>query len=260
MKDQYFGDINDYRNYGLLRLLCGPGAAASRQNAAVLPKQKVRRPTESPLRSTGSLSLGIAWMLTAPDGRRDGQRIAYLNQPERYRRFDPPLFDALRDIVLHHRRRRILCAEEFGLFPGARFFNDEFTDDPHQREALLPRLLDQFAGCDVIFFDPDNGLEVKSRPWGRKDSCKYLYWREVEATFQRGHSVLIFQHFPRVDRRSYTRVAKRQLLRRTGAAAVIAFKTSLVVFLLAVQPVHAARLRERAALVQAGWRGQVNVM
>jgi hypothetical protein len=26
MKDQYFGDINDYRNYGLLRLLCGSSA------------------------------------------------------------------------------------------------------------------------------------------------------------------------------------------------------------------------------------------
>jgi len=232
MKDQYFGDLNDYRNYGLLRLLCGPGG----------------------------LSLGIAWMLTAPDGRRDGQRIAYLHQPDRYRHFDPPLFDALHDIVLQHRRRRILCAEEFGLFPGARFFNDEFTDDARQREALLPRLLEGFAGCDVVFFDPDNGLEVKSRPWSRKDSCKYLYWREVEATFQRGHSVLIFQHFPRVDRRRYTLAAKRQLLRRTAAAEVIAFQTSLVVFLLAVQPTHAVRLRERAAVVQAQWRGEMKVM
>ncbi len=232
MKDQYFGDINDYRNYGLLRLLCG----------------------------ADGLSLGIAWMLTAPDGRRDGERVAYLHQPERYRRFDPPLFDALRDIVLHHRRRRILCAEELSLFPGARFFNDEFTDDLRQREALLPRLLDQFADCDVIFFDPDNGLEVKSRPWGRKDSCKYLYWREVETTYQRGHSVLIFQHFPRVDRAAYTAEAKRQLRQHTGAARVFAFQTSLVVFLLAAQSAHVARLRKRAAVVQARWRGQMNVM
>lgn len=231
MKDQYFGDINDYRNYGLLRLLCGPGA----------------------------LSLGIVWMLTAPDGRRDGQRIGYLNQPDRYRHFDPPLFDALRDIVLHDRRRRILGAEEYGLFPGARFFNDEFTDDSRQRERLLPRLLDQLAGCDLIFFDPDNGLEVKSRPWGRKDSCKYLYWREVEAAFQRGHSVLIFQHFPRVDRRSYTRAARRQLRRRTGAVEVIAFQTSLVVFLLAVQPAHLPGVHARVTAVRASWRGQMGV-
>jgi hypothetical protein len=25
MKNQYFGDVNDYRKYGLLRLLTGPG-------------------------------------------------------------------------------------------------------------------------------------------------------------------------------------------------------------------------------------------
>lgn len=232
MKDQYFGDINDYRNFGLLRLLGGP---------------------------TG-LSLGVAWMLTAPDGRRDGERIGYLHDPDCYRRFDPPLFDALRELVLHHRRRRIVCAEELGLFPGARYFNDEFPDDASQRVALLPRLLDQFAGCDLVFFDPDNGLEVKSRPWGRRDSCKYLYWREVEATFQRGHSVLIFQHFPRVDRRRYTLAAKRQLRQHTGAAEVIAFQSSLVVFLLAAQPAHRARLRQCAAVVQARWAGQLTVL
>lgn len=45
MKDQYAGDINDYRKYGLLRTI-----------------------TES-----SDLSLAVCWMLTAPDGRRDGR-------------------------------------------------------------------------------------------------------------------------------------------------------------------------------------------
>jgi hypothetical protein len=40
-------------------------------------------------------------------------------------------------------------------------------------------MLARFRGTDLIFFDPDNGMEVGSRPWGRRDSCKYLYWREL---------------------------------------------------------------------------------
>jgi hypothetical protein len=50
MKDQYFGDINDYRKYGLLR--------------AIL--------------DSGRFKLFIAWMLTPDDGTTDGKFISYL--------------------------------------------------------------------------------------------------------------------------------------------------------------------------------------
>lgn len=110
MKDQYFGDINDYRKYGLLRLLCPPGG----------------------------LSLGVVWMLTAADGRPDGGRITYLRQPEVFRGFDPALFDHLQEAVLCRQRRRVACAEQSGLFAGAKFINREFTDAAGERDAARP--------------------------------------------------------------------------------------------------------------------------
>ena len=57
MKDPYFGDVNDFRKYGLLRLL-------SIQDR---------------------LRLGVCWMLTEPDGTTDGRFLSYLAQPEKYR-------------------------------------------------------------------------------------------------------------------------------------------------------------------------------
>jgi len=39
----------------------------------------------------------------------------------------------------------------------------------------------KLENCDLIFFDPDNGLEVKSRQLGSKGSNKYLYLNEVES-------------------------------------------------------------------------------
>ena len=71
MKDQYFGDINDYRKYSLLRLLGGPGA----------------------------LETVVCWALTEGDGRSDGGRIRYLNDPNQWRKHDPMVFDCLRERV-----------------------------------------------------------------------------------------------------------------------------------------------------------------
>jgi hypothetical protein len=72
MKNQYFGDVNDYRKYGLLRTLT----------------------------ATGQISTAVCWMLTPDDSSSDGRFIDYLKHPETWRHFDPELFDQLKQIVL----------------------------------------------------------------------------------------------------------------------------------------------------------------
>ena len=67
MKVQYFGDVNDYRKFALLRLLS----------------------------EAGGFRIGVCWMLTEADGSGHGAKRGYLDQPEIWRRYDPPLFDAL---------------------------------------------------------------------------------------------------------------------------------------------------------------------
>ncbi len=52
MKEQYAGDISDYRKYALLRALAGPGG----------------------------LKPGVCWMLTPPDGRADGNKVGYIDE------------------------------------------------------------------------------------------------------------------------------------------------------------------------------------
>ena len=63
MKNQYFGDINDYRKYGLIRILSDGGI----------------------------IRTGICWMLTPDDTRTDGKFTQYLINPEEYKKFDPDL-------------------------------------------------------------------------------------------------------------------------------------------------------------------------
>jgi hypothetical protein len=228
MKDQYFGDVNDFRKYGLLRLLT----------------------------ISDALRLGVCWMLTRPDGRGDGKLLKYLSQPEGFFRSDPELFAWLRQVVCVENDRRVSRVESSGLLGRAVFQSRMMTDSFSDRRVFFSECATLFAGCDLVFFDPDNGLEVRSKPRGGGGSHKYLYWDEAVSLFSAGHSVLIYQHFPREKRLVFVERISAQLAERTCAAAVFSFRTPNVVFLLAAQARHAGVFRNRLPKIRELWAEQ----
>jgi hypothetical protein len=102
-------------------------------------------------------------------------------------------------------------------------------------------------------------LEIASRPKGRRNSSKHLYWDEVRNTFQSGSSVLVYQHFIRVKRVDYIARIAQQLRTSTGAAAVFSFRTPHVLFLLACQERHVGAFRRRQAIIESDWNNQISV-
>lgn len=54
--------------------------------------------------------------------------------------------------------------------------------------------LQHLKSCDLIFYDPDNGLEVQSRGKLHPKSFKYVYFDEVFEAFKQEKSVVIYQH------------------------------------------------------------------
>lgn len=225
MKDQYFGDVNDYRKYGLLRLLTIPG----------------------------SLRLGVCWMLTANDGRTDGRFRSYLREPHKHRHHDPDLFDCLKHAVCQKQDLRATCIEQSGLLGQAVFQSRLLTDCRDLRRGYFSECASLFAGCDLVFFDPDNGLEIKNKRPGHKNSCKFLLWDEVCSTFMTGASVLIYQHFPREKREPYIARRAEDLRQRTGAATIFSYRTPRVLFLLASQDRHSNGFRSQLTAVCAAW-------
>ena len=226
VKDQYFGDINDFQKYRLLRILTGGGAG--------------------PGHGAGT-TLSVCWMLTPPDGRTDGRHTRYLDHPEEWAGLDPALFEFLRDAVRDGATgREVSAIERSGLLGRATFHSTLVPEAAPARARFLADALSLAAGADLVFFDPDNGLEVRSVAYGRAGSSKYLYWREVEETYAQGHSMLIYQHFPRVARGPYVEDLAAELGRRCGADRVIAFATPGVVFLLVPQRSHRRRFETAA--------------
>ncbi len=229
MKDQYFGDVNDYRKYGLLRALA----------------------------TVTQFPVGICWLLTTPDGRSDGEFRRYLDQPERWRHYDPELYDRLRLLVEPRSVRSVQLARAWTLLPGATFHDELLHDDARSRRAYFDRAWKVLTECPVIFFDPDNGIEVPSTRLGNKGSSKFLYWDEITQAYGRGHSLVIYQHFIRERRDGFIARMGAQLASRLKAPLVDSFRTSHVVFFLAARPEHAAAFDRTHDVIHDRWAGQI---
>ncbi len=230
MKNQYFGDINDYRKYALIRLLA----------------------------DGGKIKTGVCWMLTPDDTKTDGKFTEYLDDPKKYRAFDPELYDFLGQCI-DSKQRNILEAVSSDKFSNATFHNQILGDDADQRKQYFSDMRELFQDVDLIFFDPDNGLEVKSKPLGKKDSSKFLYWSEVVGSYEAGHSVLLYQHFIRENRESFISRIVADIREKTGSNNVIYFRTANVVFFLIIQDRHSQYFSEKAKIISKKWDGQIQV-
>jgi hypothetical protein len=231
MKNQYFGDVNDYRKYGLLRALTG----------------------------MGKISTAVCWMLTPDDGSTDGKFVNYLRDPLRWRHNDPELFDTLRRALLVSSVRGVIAAEESKILPASVLFSEALPDDSEKRKRYFESFWSMAAECDLIFFDPDNGIEVRSKPNGCKGSSKYLYWPELADAFIRGKSVLVYQHFRRSRRDLFVSKMAREIADRTGALTIYSFRTASVVFFLLLPESRSTIIEHNISSVERIWHDQISV-
>ena len=132
MKNQYFGDINDYRKYGLLR--------------AILQASGVR--------------MLLAWMLTPDDGSTDGRFVSYLQNPNKWSRFDPFLFNKLKTLLEDECQRRVGLIEKTDLLPNAAYFCEHVPESFTGRKAWFQSLLEAAEHNDfIVALDSDSQLE-----------------------------------------------------------------------------------------------------
>ena len=208
MKNQYTGDINDYRKYGLLRCM---------------PRE---------------LKLAVCWMLTDDDDRSDGQKIAYLGNPAKYRQYDGELFDQLQEIVSRG-NRSVQEVESRRILPAIAYHSTRLTDDKTAREVYFRELTTITHDSELVFFDPDRGLEIMSVSKGKKGSLQYLYFDEMSNCYAHGQSVLVYQHLPRLKHReSFIECLAEVLINRFKAPQLWAFRVGDTVFILLPQEKH----------------------
>src|ERR1035437_9216633 len=181
MRDRFIGDEGDFCKYGLLRALAG-----------VQPKE------------TDELSLGIVWY------RVPESRIKYLDDPKTFRGCDPPLFNVLTEVVKSN-PRTIAGIQQTPIWPRGTVFFDKpavrrvpsAENDPWLDEAV-----EKVGKCDLVFLDPDTGLEKRSKDLVDVEHCSY---KDVRRFWQQGQrSLVVYQ--PQAER-------KRQVDQMAAVAA-----------------------------------------
>ena len=190
MQNRYTGDIGDFGKYGLLRALTQP-------------------------QDGDALRLGVVWYLTGAEDNRDGRQVQYLSPENRKGRqlmaCDEGLYDRLAGIVREDARqvaevqnRRIL-PEETRFHRGAldpravvkrrgSSIGDIRLD---ARERWHEEALRNTEGCQLVFLDPDNGLELAGMSQGDLRAHKYAFYSEVRSYLDRGQSLVVYHHLNR---------------------------------------------------------------
>jgi hypothetical protein len=172
MQDKYVGDVGDFGKLTLLRHL-------------------VRR---------SRLRLGVVWCTVSGNRERnvdgseknnDGSHRAFLSYTGKHRvdHCDAELFSGLAQFS-DVPRRKIERLHPFTL--ASSFFGTSIEDSP--RQEWLKAALDRVQSEELVFFDPDNGINFD-------ESCipspKHISLQELQRFWDRGQSLLIYHHLNR---------------------------------------------------------------
>jgi hypothetical protein len=246
VQDCYVGDVGDFGKYGLLRALCAEDLTWGTR--------------------TYDLSLGVVWYLT-PDEEvtADGGHVGWTRQDattmRRYMTCDPELYHALLR-MLRDGDRSVRAVRERGVLPEGTVFYEKvltFAGTPGIGRAAKERRLERrkawawdalaaTRGCDVVFPDPDNGLEPRAGlPRHRLTGPKYAYFDELAPYLDRGQSLVVYHHLHRsLVHEGQVRDRLSQVEERLGPAFALRFHPGTGrVFFVVPAGTHREVLRER---------------
>ena len=247
MQDRYAGDIGDFAKFAVLRGLVGDSG----------------------------LRLGLVWYLTSQRGdpAGDGRHTQYLDRNTRneavYRSCDPELYDCLADIVNGGKRSVAAFPTTTILPPDTVYFDAPLEFDlaasRSERAAIRTQWVraaaNETASCDVVMFDPDNGLEVRSAAKYTARGPKYVFFDELARYVARGQTVIVYQHANR-SRRMIEQVSARlrELRQRLPLTAepfgLVWRSVSSRAFLVAPAIKHENVIIERTKLLISGLLGR----
>ncbi len=161
--------------------------------------------------------IDVCWMLTVDDYGRDGAKTQYLFDESK--RKDTLIYDYLKGLV--NSNIKDVSAIENGRIIPVRNYYHKIQEVPPPPD--LPELL---------FLDPDNGLEVKSIPPNSAKSERYVYYSDIKPIIEQGCDVLVYQHYPRVNRGKYHLYRTQEIKARTGDVMVTHISMGMVDFIL----------------------------
>ena len=213
MKDKYFGDKHDFRKYVLLSFL----------------------------QECTGYTIAINWMRTkfeANPDNADGNKRNYKSWSNNNER----IYKILQQSKVQNDSRSVEDFQALNILPDNTLLWSTYVPDRDNaasknklkelRKKWYADFLSFSKKANMIFFDPDNGIEVKSAPKGTKESYKYLYCDEIKDVFLRGQDILIYQHKPRMTLENMIQGKRSMLVPITKRSPLIFVAGEVVYFFL----------------------------
>lgn len=183
MQDRYAGDVGDFGKFALLRYLF----------------------------AKPSYKIGVVWYLFPNESHNnDGGHIGYVNE-RRFSDCDKDLCEKLKKIFSG--KRSVALLEKAGLLPDGTVYFSEPLDfhtrySSQKREDKEERLLrrkdwlrnanQRVSDCNVVFLDPDNGLQIASCPKiNQIQSGKFSYYSEISVLAKDKNACVVYHHLNR---------------------------------------------------------------
>jgi hypothetical protein len=166
--------------------------------------------------------------ITTNDGKHINYTSSGSGMRDVFRSCDPELYDDLVGLLADG-VRRVARLQALGSLPeSARHFVAplDFRGTgrwvrPGLRFSWLKDALDETRDCDLVFIDPDNGLETASVGRYGARGPKYAYLDDLELFVRREQSLVIYQHMNRTASASVqARLRVAQIQDRLGVACL----------------------------------------
>jgi hypothetical protein len=231
MQDRYVGDVGDFGKYGLLNEICK--------------------------KSNGGVRLGINWFYVTKKERKEGdgkRTINYLRDgskdSKKYRACFPELpelYAKLKGIV-DDGRRSIKEIEKGLILPKETIFYSKplpySSLNPSEREEdrknWFKESLTKLKEADIIFLDPDNGVQTAKVRKTQIKAIKYVFEDEIKAYYELGKSLVLYHHRGRKPESEHSRrIAELGQITSCNGIKVLRFKrVSIRYFIFLLQKDH----------------------
>ena len=197
MQNKYFGDVHDFYKYYLLK------------------------------RISEHFSIGIHWCLIPNEKSNDGNKKITGKENDK----DSKLFCLLN----RSKNKNVKNIKPY--FPTkTKYFDDihrhYFMNSLYQKNAF-----EKLCKQKVIFFDPDNGIEVLST--NNKNKFKYLSYDIIEKLWGNGNSMIIYQHLGRDKMSLENKIGKiTELLKCRKIGNIKIIRRKYVDYIFIIQKKH----------------------